>query len=383
MRRPMTPAVAVVAVALGAPSALAQNYDGVWQGTLACGPSSVTGAPAFAERLPITISNNAISRTRTLAGNAGEVTQRWRGTLEGQTLNVTVDANRGNERWQMRFAGPAASDTRFVLPGGLFLAGDRQVRQCELTLAAAQPAPQSLAATAPQRAQQAREQEVAQLRAAIEAARREAEGNANRALDMEQQLDTTRFEANTVRGELERLRAAAAEAERAQAARVAQAEQQLAAIRQQGEQQVAQIRAALAQAEQRASGEGQRAGQAESRAQQLAQTAEQARREAAEAIERLRAAAAESERVQQARAAAEGALGQIRREAAEAAQRLAAETGRANRAEEALAQLRNEAAQALQRFRDAEGQLTAARAEAQRLAAELAAARQNGATQPR
>jgi pyruvate/2-oxoglutarate dehydrogenase complex dihydrolipoamide acyltransferase (E2) component len=230
MSRISLPIFAVALAGIGfTATASARDYDGSWQVTVACGPSSATQAPAFVERFTASIANDEFSRTLTLRpANGAEIVQRWRGRIANGVLTLGAEVTRGNERWSLRFAGPALADTRFVLPGGVFGGGDRKIRDCEIALLSLAAAPQSLAATAPAR-------ELAAMRTALDTARAEAEAARDRAADLGSDLDNARFEANTLRTEVERLRSATAEGERAQAAlaaarrEVTEAAQRLAA----------------------------------------------------------------------------------------------------------------------------------------------------------
>ncbi|MBY0338710.1 MAG: hypothetical protein K2X11_18995, partial [Acetobacteraceae bacterium] len=148
-------ALGTMACAFSLPAfAAPTDYDGRWQVTLSCSASSTTGQPAFTDRFDATFANGSFSRSRNIRlAQGGEEQRSWRGQVQDNRMTFTVDVTRGSERWAIRLQGEAASPTRFDLTGGLFTAENRQTRSCQLAAALAQPAPQSLAATAPARAE--------------------------------------------------------------------------------------------------------------------------------------------------------------------------------------------------------------------------------------
>ena len=177
--------------------AMAIEYDGTWQFTLSC-PANGAQA-AFSDRFTAPIAQNVVTRTRSGRTVQGaDDTSRFTGRVEAGKMTAVMERNRGGERWSLRFDGPAASDSRFDLAGGLFV-GDRQLRGCGLLVEAVGAAPGSLAATAPVRAEATRTQLAAALAAlaALEA------NSASEAQSLRTDLDLARFEAAAMRPELE------------------------------------------------------------------------------------------------------------------------------------------------------------------------------------
>jgi hypothetical protein len=174
--------------------ATAVEYDGNWQFTMSC---AANGAQtAFSDRFTAPITQNAVTRTRAgRTAQGAEDINRFNARIEAGQMTAVVDRIRGTERWSIRFVGPASSDSRFDLAGGIFL-GDRQVRSCRLIAEAINSAPGSLAATAPARAEAARQQLAAAL-AALEAS------SAAEALALRTDLDLARFEGAAMRAELD------------------------------------------------------------------------------------------------------------------------------------------------------------------------------------
>lgn len=179
--------------------AVAVEYDGNWQFTMSC---AANGAQtAFSERFTAPITQNAASRSRSGRTPQGaEDVSRFNARVEAGQMSVVVDRIRGAERWSLRFAGPATSESRFELPGGMF-SGERQLRSCRLEAEAVTSAPGSLAATAPARAEAAR-QRLAAAFTALEA---------SSAADMQAirtELDLARFEGAAMRALLDQRGAA-------------------------------------------------------------------------------------------------------------------------------------------------------------------------------
>ncbi len=184
--------------------ATAVEYDGNWQFTLSCAANGAQAA--FSERFTAPITQNAATRTRSSRNaQGGDDISRFTARIEGGQMTASMDRSRGAERWSLRFAGPATSETRFELAGGMF-AGDRQLRSCRLVAEAVSSAPGSLAATAPARAEATRQQ-LATALAALTAL--EASGAAE-VQALQTDLDLARFEASTMRAELDRRGAAVA-----------------------------------------------------------------------------------------------------------------------------------------------------------------------------
>lgn len=237
---------------LGAPAA-AVEYDGNWQFTTSC--TATGNQSAFTERFTAPITQNAATRSRSSRNAQGlEESSRFNARIENGQMTVTIERARGNERWSLRFAGPATSDSRFDLAGGIF-SGDRQLRTCRLVAEAQSSAPGSLAATAPARAQAAREQ----LAVAV-AALAALEANAAAEIQaLRTDLDLARFESVAMRAELDqraaaivaletRLRTAEGVATQAQAA-LAQAVATATAEIGQRDQRLAAAEGAVAQAQ--------------------------------------------------------------------------------------------------------------------------------------
>ena len=183
--------------------AQAIEYDGNWQFTLSC--SAQGTQTAFTDRFTAPIAQNAFTRSRSTRTDAGlDDSSRFSGRVTANQMAATLERTRGNERWTIRLAGPATSDRRFDLPGGLFV-GERQLRSCQLVAEALTSAPGSLAATAPVRAAAAQQQlaeSSAQLAAATAAlaalqASSEARGDV-----LQTELDLARFEGAAMRNEL-------------------------------------------------------------------------------------------------------------------------------------------------------------------------------------
>jgi hypothetical protein len=197
------PALRAAALSLfAAPWLLAQpaaavEYDGNWQFTMSCVASG--NQSAFTERFTAPITQNTATRTRSGRNAQGtEDSSRFTARIEGNQMTATVERSRGPERWSLRFAGPATSDSRFDLAGGIFT-GDRQLRSCRLIAEALTSAPGSLVATAPARAEAARQQ----LAAAVTAL---AALEANAAAEIQAlrtDLDLARFESVAMRAELD------------------------------------------------------------------------------------------------------------------------------------------------------------------------------------
>jgi hypothetical protein len=272
------------------------EYDGTWQFALSCAANGAQ--PAFTDRFIAPIAQNAVSRVRAGRTPSGlEDVSRFTGRIEGAQMTATLDRTRGAERWSIRFAGPAITDRRFDMAGGIFV-GDRQVRSCQLVAESVTPAPTSLAATAPARAETTRQQ-LAAAQAELSAAQANALSEADA---LRTALDLARFEGAAMRAELDQRTAAGAQL----TARLAAAE---------GE--VIQARAALAQAVAGAATEiglrDQRLNAAQAAATQQ-RTALEARIAAAEAgTAQAQAAAGQQRTALEARlAAAETAAGQQR-----------------------------------------------------------------------
>ncbi len=214
------------ALLLLAAPAQAVEYDGAWQFSFTCAASA--GQPAFSDRFTAPIVQNALARTRTNRTTQGaEDISRFTGRIEEGRMTAVLDRNRGGERWSIRFAGPATSETRFEMTGGMFQ-GERQLRSCQMLAEAQSPAPGSLAATAPARAREALAQ-VAAARAALATleARSETE-----AVALRTDLDLARFESAAMRTELtQRMAATAALETRLRTAEAATAEAQAAQTR--------------------------------------------------------------------------------------------------------------------------------------------------------
>jgi len=292
--------------------AQAIEYDGNWQFTLSC--SAQGTQTAFTDRFTAPIAQNAFTRSRSTRTDAGvDDSSRFSGRIEANQMAATLERTRGNERWAIRLAGPATSDRRFDLAGGLFV-GERQLRSCQLVAEALTSAPASLAATAPARAAAAQQQlteSSAQLAAAAAAlaalqASSEARGDA-----LQTELDLARFEGAAMRNELTlRTAALVVLTGRVQAAEAATTQAQAGLA-----QAVAVATAEIGQRDQRLAAAAAATTQAE--------TAAAAQRNALE----TRAMAAEQ-------ASAQGQAALARAEAAAAAQRSALE-GRVTAAEQA------------------------------------------------
>jgi hypothetical protein len=315
-------------LALAAAPAVAQDYDGRWNLTLTCSQSSATNAPPFTDRFEAVVSNNAFTRSRTIRlGQGGDETRNWRVATEGNRMTLTVEASRGNDRWQVRTAGDAASPTRFNLTGGLFTSDGRQTRNCTTVAELAQAAPTALAAPQRQEADRRRQIEALEARAATAERERDAAREAMSSLeqDLRSDIENGRFELNVLRRELDEARA--------------------------GAQRDAQA------AQQRLAAETARATQAEAAAQAAAQRLQAAEAQARQAAEQAQAQLA------QARAAAEQAQSQARTQAEQAQAQLAQARQAAEAAGRDLATARS-AAEAAQREAAAlRGQLEAAQAE--------------------
>lgn len=179
--------------------ASAVEYDGNWQFTISCTASGTQ--PAFTERFTAPITQNVATRTRSGRNAQGtEESSRFNARVEGGQMTTTVERSRGADRWSLRFAGAATSDSRFDLAGGIF-SGDRQLRTCRLVAEALSAAPGSLIATAPARAEAARQQ-LATALAALEA------NAAAEAQALRTDLDLARFESVAMRAELDQRGAA-------------------------------------------------------------------------------------------------------------------------------------------------------------------------------
>ena len=182
--------------------ATAVEYDGNWQFTLSCAANGAQAA--FSERFTAPITQNAATRTRTSRNAQGsDDTSRFTARIEGGQMTASMDRSRGAERWSLRFAGPATSETRFELAGGMF-AGERQLRSCRLVAEAVSSAPGSLAATAPARAEATRQQ----LATALAALATLEANSAAEAQALRTDLDLARFEATAMRAELDQRGAA-------------------------------------------------------------------------------------------------------------------------------------------------------------------------------
>lgn len=305
---------------LGAPAA-AVEYDGNWQFTTSC--TATGNQAAFTERFTAPITQNAATRSRSSRNAQGlEESSRFSARIENGQMTVTIDRARGNERWSLRFAGPATSDTRFDLAGGIF-SGERQLRTCRLVAEAQSSAPGSLAATAPARAQAAREQ----LAVAV-AALAALEANAAAEIQaLRTDLDLARFESVAMRAELDqrgaaiqaletRLRTAEGVATQAQTALTQAVATATAEIGQRDQ------RLAAAEAERAALQQRLTAAEAQAQGAATERTALQGRLTAAEGAlaQAQSAAAAERTALQGRLTAAEGAAAQLRT-ALETAQR--------------------------------------------------------------
>lgn len=284
----------------GAQTGSPTDYDGAWQFVLSCSPNTTTRAPAFTERFPVTIERGEFTRTRTVRAAEGpELVDRWRGAVANGRLTVAVESARGPQRWTTRLEGAATAPTRFELTGGVFLADNRQVRQCTMTGALQRPAAGSLAAAGPARAQAERQRELAgaaQRLAAVEtalaaalAATAQAE---ERGAALQTELDLARFEGSAMRAEVDRRGAALQAAAQA----VAQAQQQIAALTARAGQAESGLVAARAEATQAVARATQleaalqamrgEAGQASARAAQLESALQALRGEATQATAR-------------------------------------------------------------------------------------------------
>ena len=210
-RRPVRIA-AGLALLLAFP-AQAVEYDGNWQFSLNC---TAQGAqPAFTDRFTAPIAQNAFSRSRSARTAGGvEDSSRFSGRVAENQMTATLERSRGNERWTIRLAGPATSEGRFDLSGGLFV-GERQLRSCQLVAEAQSSAPGSLAATAPTRAaaaavQQQLTETSAQLATAAGALAMLQASSEARADGLQTDLDLARFEGGAMRNELTQRTAALA-----------------------------------------------------------------------------------------------------------------------------------------------------------------------------
>jgi len=327
--------------------AQAIEYDGNWQFTLNCAAQGAQ--PAFADRFTAPIAQNSFTRSRASRSAAGlEDSSRFSGRVEAGQMRATLERARGNERWTIRLAGSAISDTRFDLPGGLFV-GERQLRSCQLVAEALTSAPGSLAATAPLRAAAAQQQlteTTAQLAAAAAAlaalqASSEARGDA-----LQTELDLARFEGAAMRNEMtQRSAALLVLTGRVQAAEAATTQAQSALA-----QAVAAAATGIGQRDQRLAAAAATSAQAETAAnaqrsalEARATAAEQSGAQAQAALARAETAAAAQRSALEARVtAAEQASAQAqaalaRAETAAAAQRSALEA-RVTAAEQASAQ---------------------------------------------
>ena len=317
---------------LAAAPAAAVEYDGNWQFTMSCTASG--NQAAFTERFTAPVTQNAATRSRSGRTAQGlDESSRFNARIENGQMTATVERSRGNDRWSLRFAGPATSDTRFDLAGGIF-SGDRQLRTCRLVAEAVSSAPGRLAATAPARAEAARQQ-LALAVAALAA----LEANAAAEIQaLRTDLDLARFESVAMRAELDqrgaaiqaletRLRTAEGVATQAQAAltqavatataEIGQRDQRLAAAA--GERTALQTRLTAAEA---AVAQTQAQAQAQAQAAGTERTALQGRLTAAEAAlaQAQSAATAERTALQGRLTAAEAAAAQLRT-ALETAQR--------------------------------------------------------------
>ncbi|MCU0889991.1 MAG: hypothetical protein MUC64_18655 [Rubritepida sp.] len=218
----------------GAQTGSPTDYDGAWQFVLSCSANSSTRAPAFTERFPVTIERGEFTRIRTVRAAEGpDIVDRWRGAVANGRLTVAVESVRGPQRWATRLEGAATSPTRFELTGGVFLADNRQVRQCTMTGALQRPAAGSLAAAGPARAQAERQREaaaavqrLASVETALAAALAATAQAEERGAALQTELDLARFEGNAMRAEIDRRGAALQAAAQA----VAQAQQQITAL---------------------------------------------------------------------------------------------------------------------------------------------------------
>ena len=210
--------------------AQAIEYDGNWRFSMACAASG--GLAGFSDSFTAPITQNAFTRSRGSRNAAGvDETSRATGRIENNQMTVVLDRSRGTERWSVRFAGPASSERRFDLAGGLFV-GDRQLRSCQMVAEAITSAPGSLAATAPARAAATRQQladTTAQLAAAQAALAELQRSSEARADALRTELDLARFEGAAMRAELTQRAAATAAATAAAAAAQAQSQQALTA----------------------------------------------------------------------------------------------------------------------------------------------------------
>ena len=194
------------------------EYDGTWQFALSCAANGAQ--PAFTERFVAPVARNVVTRNRSGRTPSGlEDSSRFSGRIDGTQMTASLERTRGAERWSIRFAGPAISDRRFDMAGGIF-AGERQLRSCQLVAEALTPAPASLAATAPARAEATRAQ-LATTRAELAALQSNA---TNEADTLRTALDLARFEGASMRTELTERAAAAAAQRTALEARLAAAE---------------------------------------------------------------------------------------------------------------------------------------------------------------
>jgi len=317
--RPLALSMALAgALFLLATPAQAVEYDGNWQFSMSCAANGAQAA--FTDRFTAPIAQNAVTRTRSARTAQGaEDISRFTGRVEAGRMTAVLDRNRGGERWSIRFAGPATSDTRFEMTGGIF-SGERQLRSCQMVAEALSSAPGSLAATAPARFREARERLAAAVLAlAAMEARSEAEAAALRT-----DLDLARFEGAAMRAELDqrlaviaalegRLRAAEAATAQTAAtatAEIAQREQRIAAAA--AERTALQTRLTAAET---ATSQAQTAANSERNALQTRLTAAEA------AASQAQAAATNERNALQARlAAADANLAQLRT-ALQAAQR--------------------------------------------------------------
>lgn len=246
--------------------AQATDYDGVWSFAMTC--PAAGGQRAFTDRFQAPITDNVINRTRTNRNN--EDVTRVTGRVENGAMNLVVERTRGTDRWALRFAGPASSDARFELAGGLFV-GERQARACQLVAEAVTPAANSLVATAPARERQALATELAGAQAARAA--------------LQTELDRTRQEGMAARAELAEANARLTQAQAAATEAAAAAARQRTAL----EARVTAAEAAAAQAQAAAAQAANTAGQQRMALEAQAQAAEARATQAQAAMTQLRA----------------------------------------------------------------------------------------------
>ena len=155
----MQPAIRNIVIGLASTlclmgSAHAENFDGRWEGTYSCGAHRYKPLPPFSWQIPFEVRGSSISARRdyNIANQGGiAATAIFSGTRDRDgRVRIDVMARREDnaENFHQALLGNSTSQTGMALTGSMVGAKGVSVRDCQLTLRPAVPAPAQAPAVA-------------------------------------------------------------------------------------------------------------------------------------------------------------------------------------------------------------------------------------------